>query len=174
MAASHSNGPISSLIASRVLSLSTPPSHALHTPGSPFRPPRAPIGRPAARPLHDFSRFCSKLAERVRARRMRRTVRADVTGRGAALRGCEGARPVAGYKRVAVGARPAECGRASGVGGVAGAIGGGRLRLRGTERGRRGLVRAAAAAVGPPAPAGGPESAGRGPGGPAPGRPQSW
>lgn len=151
MAASHSNGPISGRIASRVLSLSTPPSQPLHTSESPFRPPR-PHWSACRHPLHNFSRFCSKLAERERARRMLRTVRADVTGRGAAIRGREGARPVAGYKSVSVRARLAECGRASGVGGAVCVVGGRCLRLRGAERGRRGLARAAAAAVGPPRP----------------------
>lgn len=109
--ASHSNGPISVRVALYVLFLSASPSPPLHSPGSPPGPPRAPTGRPAARPLCNF---CPQFAGRERARRTPRTVRADVTGRGAARGAREGAWPVGGYKRVAVRARPAYCGRSVG------------------------------------------------------------
>lgn len=122
MAASHSNGPISVRVASRVLTLSASPFQPFHTPRYPFRSPRTPIGRCTAHLLPKFSRFCWKQAERGRARQMLRTVRDDVTGRGAALQGREEARPVAAYKKVAVRARPAQCGRASGAGGASATV----------------------------------------------------
>lgn len=83
---------------------------------------------------------------------MLRTVRADITGRGAALRGRKGAWSMGGYKRVVVRARPAQCGRALGAGEALGGVRCGRRRQRGAEWGRWGLVRAVAATVGPPCP----------------------
>lgn len=108
---SHSNGPINARIASRVLFPSTIPFQFLYILGLPFRSPRVPIGQPATRPLPNFSCFRSKLTEKGRAHRTPRTVRADVTGRIAALLSREGALPVGGYKRAKVRARPAQCGR---------------------------------------------------------------
>lgn len=64
MAASHSNGPISSRIASRVLFQSTTSFQLLYIPGSPFQPLRASIGRPAARLLPNFSPFARRLGKR--------------------------------------------------------------------------------------------------------------
>lgn len=142
--------------------------------GPHYDPRASPLADLPRAPLPNFSCFCPQIAGRERAPRTPRTLRGDVTGRGAALRGRGGVWPTDGYKRAAVRARPAQCGWALGAGGVLGAQRGGRRRQRGVERSCRGLPRAAAAAVGPPAPAGGPQSAGRGPGGPAPGRPQSW
>ncbi|XP_011377562.1 ubiquitin-conjugating enzyme E2 S [Pteropus vampyrus] len=103
---------------------------------------------------------------------MLRTVRADITGRGAALRGRKGAWSMGGYKRVVVRARPAQCGRALGAGEALGGVRCGRRRQRGAEWGRWGLVRAVAATVGPPCPGRRPGERRKGAGGTLP-RPAS-
>ena len=109
--ASHSNGPISVRVALYVLFLSASPFSTAPFSRIPSRtPPRPEWPARRATPLQLLPAVC----RRERARRTPKTVRADVTGRGAARGAREGAWPVGGYKRVAVRARPAYCGRSLG------------------------------------------------------------